>query len=189
MSVPIKKLHETPKKSAVKKDKREAVPEISHHPLFALRQEIDRLFDDMFPISHASPFRRWGMDWPRWPRMMHEMAEFTALPRSDISETDKHYIIRAELPGLSEDELEITVSDDILTLKGEKRAEHDENKADYHLSECSYGMVQRSFPLPKGVDMDKVKAEFDKGVLKVTFMKTKEATPRKISVKARGKVK
>ena len=188
MSVPIKKLHETPKKSAAKKEKRELAPRTSHHPLFALRQEIDKLFDDMFPISHSSPFRRWGMDWPRWPRMMQEMGEFAAIPRSDVSETDKHYVIRAELPGLSEDDIEVSVSNDVLTIKGEKQSETEESEADYHLSECSYGLVQRSFPLPKGVDMDKVKAEFKKGVLKITFMKTKEAAPRKITVKGTSKV-
>ena len=143
--------------------------------------------DDMLPRSRFSPFGNWGFEFPSLPRLTHGAGALTPMPKSDVSETDKDYVIRAELPGMSEDDVEVTVSGGVITIKGEKRSEREETKPDYHLSECSYGSVRRSYRVPEGVDPDKVKGEFENGVLTLSLPKTKTAAPKKITVTAKGK--
>ena len=93
----------------------------------------------------------------------------------------------AELPGIDDKDIEVTVSDESITIKGEKKHEKDESGEGYQLSERSYGAFERTFGIPAGVDADKIAAEFSKGVLKLTLPKTPEAQkkqPKKIEVKA-----
>ena len=90
----------------------------------------------------------------------------------DIGEDDKAIEISAEMPGMDEDDVDLTLSDGVLTIKGEKKAEHEEKDKNYHLTERRYGAFQRSFRLPDTVEEGKVKASFDKGVLKVLLPKT-----------------
>jgi len=179
----VKKPKEAEGKAVSKTEKTALSEEFQHHPLLALREEVDRLFDSF----QLTPFRSWGGDWPRFPRLLERVGEFDAMPRTDVSETAKDYVIRAELPGMTEDDVDVAVSGDVLTVKGEKRTEREEKEADYHLRECSYGAVRRSFRIPEGVDKDKVVAEVENGVLTLTFPKTTEAAARKITVKAKGK--
>jgi HSP20 family molecular chaperone IbpA len=98
------------------------------------------------------------------------------LPATDIVETEDQLVLTAELPGLEKKDVEITVDEGVLTLRGEKFEEkkEDEDKK-FHLFERTYGSFQRSFTLPRGVDAGKITAEFDKGVLKVFLPKTAEA--------------
>jgi HSP20 family protein len=109
-----------------------------------------------------------------------------AVPAVDITEDDKGYRIAAELPGMSEKDIDVSISGDMLTIKGEKRQEREEKEKNRYLSERSYGMFQRSFPLPEGVDRDKISADFSKGVLTLTLPKTADAQKqqKKIEVKA-----
>jgi len=153
------------------------------HPLIALREEIDRLFDGF----HLTPPRQWDVDWPRFPRLPGMMGGLEAMPKTDVSETAKDYVIRAELPGMSEDNVDVEMNGEFLTIKGEKRTEREEKEADYHLRECSFGSVRRSFRIPEGVSKDDIKAEFEHGVLTLTLQKTETAIPKKITVKAKGK--
>ncbi len=106
-------------------------------------------------------------------------------PRFEITETDETYEMAAELPGMDEKDIEVFVEDDVLTVKGEKKQEREEKRRNYHLTERSYGTFQRSFPLPRGLHSDKVKATFKKGVLSLTLPKTEEAKAhrRKIEIK------
>ena len=106
--------------------------------------------------------------------------------RADISETDSTYKISVELPGIDEKDIELGLSDGMLTLKAEKKEEREEKKKDYHLTERRYGLVRRSFRIPEGVETDKIKAAFSKGVLEVSLPKTKEvqARQRRIPVKS-----
>jgi len=187
MSVTIKKPKKKKEAPPAKTEGHEVASEISHHPLLSLRHEIDRLFDDMLPRSRFSPFKNWGFEFPSFPRLTHGVGALATIPKSDVSETDKDFVIRAELPGMSEDDIEVTVSGGVITIKGEKRSEREENKPDYHLSECTYGAVRRSYPVPEGVDQDKVKGEFENGVLTLSLPKTKAAAPKKITVTAKGK--
>jgi HSP20 family protein len=107
-------------------------------------------------------------------------------PAVDITEDDKAYKVTAELPGMSDKEIEVVVSGDMLTLKGEKRAEKEQKEKNFYLSERSYGSFQRSFYVPEGVDHDKIAADFSKGVLTVTMPKTAKAVEqqKKIEVKS-----
>lgn len=97
------------------------------------------------------------------------------LPQVDVSETDKELRITAELPGLEEKDVEVEVTDHLLTIKGEKNVEKEEEDGDFCHSERSYGCFQRAIALPQGIDADKVKAKFKNGVLKVTIPKKPEA--------------
>jgi len=101
-------------------------------------------------------------------------------------EIENGYKIEAELPGLSEQDIDISIRGDRLVLRGEKRQEHEEKNKNHYLSERSYGVFERSFVLPEGVDRDNVDAQFSKGVLKITLPKTQHAQQqqRKIEVKA-----
>ena len=149
-------------------------------PFRSLRQEMERLFEDFE--------RDWG-----WPRSTFSMAPFwrreatwAAAPAVDVAETDKAYELTAELPGLTEKDLEVKLANGALAIKGEKQEEKEEKKKDYYISERRYGAFERSFQLPEGVDTDKIEASFKNGVLKVMLPKTPEAqkTAKKIDVKA-----
>jgi HSP20 family protein len=145
------------------------------------RTEMDRLFD------------RFGFGTPAFRRLfdIEPMTRFEsgfgiAAPAVDITEDEKAYKIAAELPGMSEKDIEVTVTGDVLVLKGEKRQEREEKDKNRYLSERSYGAFQRSFELPEGIDRDKIAADFSKGVLTLTLPKTAEAQKqqKKIEVKA-----
>ena len=151
-------------------------------PFENLRREIDRLFED-FDGGWRSPFGRSFFDvQPSWPRE----SSWAAAPAVDVAETDKGYEIAAELPGMDEKNVEVKLSDGVLTIKGEKREEKEEKKKDYYLSERSFGSFQRSFQVPDGVDTNKIEANFKNGVLTVSLPKSAEAqkAAKKIEVKA-----
>ena len=97
------------------------------------------------------------------------------LPPTDIVETEDQLVLTAELPGLEKKDVEITVDEGVLTLRGEKLEEKKEDDKKFHLYERTYGAFQRSFTLPRGVDPAKITAEFEKGILKVILPKTAEA--------------
>lgn len=107
-------------------------------------------------------------------------------PQVDVSETDDEIRITADLPGMSEDDVHIEVTGDLLTLRGEKREEKEEKKRDYHLVERSSGSFRRSFQLPAGADVEKATAEFKKGVMTVSVPKTADSGNgvRKIAIKS-----
>jgi len=140
----------------------------------SLHQEIDRLFDD---------FTR---GWPTLPRSWPALAGSTAdlAPRMDVAETDKEIEITAELPGLEEKDVEVNVAGDVLTIKGEKKAEKEQKDKNYHMVERSYGSFYRSLTLPAGINTDAIKANLTNGVLKVTVPKPAAAQPKKVEVKA-----
>lgn len=144
------------------------------HPLLDLRHEIDDLFDGFlrgFPTGGLP--RAFGRNWR------------SLTPEVDVSETDTALKITAELPGMDEGDVEVTLSDDVLTIKGEKREESEEKDKDFHITERRYGSFQRSFRLPEGIAADKIEAGFDKGVLIVSVPKTAKSTTKakKISIK------
>ncbi|MFP1634018.1 Hsp20/alpha crystallin family protein [Zhengella sp. ZM62] len=105
-------------------------------------------------------------------------------PAIDIAENDEAITLTAELPGMSEDQVDLTIRNGMLTLKGEKKIEHDGDRDDVHVIERSYGAFQRSFPIPERVDAEAIEASFDKGVLTVTMPKRKTASAggRKVEI-------
>ena len=139
----------------------------SSNPFMSLQQEIDRLFDDF------------GRGWPTLPAATAEVT-----PRMDVAETDKEYEITAELPGLEEKDVQVNIADDVLTIKGEKKAEKEQKDKNYHLFERSYGSFTRSLQLPAGVNADAIKASISNGVLKVTVPKPAPAQTKKVEVKS-----
>ncbi len=149
----------------------------------SFRTEMDRLFDRFVGNWHGPA---WGRVFDSEPGNRYESSLSITAPAVDITENDVTYKLTAELPGMSEKEVEVAVSGETLTLKGEKRQEKEEKDKNIYLSERSYGAFQRSFQLPEGVDRDKIAAEFSKGVLVVTMPKTPQAkeTQKKIEVKA-----
>jgi HSP20 family protein len=120
------------------------------------------------------------------PAFQYESSFALPSPAVDISEDDGAYKVTAELPGMAEKEIEVVVSGDTLSIKGEKRLEKEQKEKNFHLSERSYGSFQRSFYVPDGVDRDKIAADFSKGVLTVTMPKTAKAVEqtKKIEVKS-----
>ena len=105
------------------------------------------------------------------------------MPALDVSETDTQVIVKAEVPGIKADDIDISLMGDTLTIKGEKREESREEREDYHRVERRYGAFQRTLSLPSQVDPDKVKASYKDGVLKVTMEKREESRARSIKVK------
>ena len=139
-------------------------------PFLNLRGEVDRLFEDF-----TRGFGRFG-DWP-------DLRTTSLTPMMDVTETEKELEVTAELPGLEEKDVDITLSEGVLTIRGEKKADHEDKGKDYYMVERSYGAFARSLQLPAGVDPNAIKASLDKGVLKVSMPK-RMADVKKIPVKA-----
>ena len=134
-------------------------------PLSFLQQEIDRLFDGV--TRGFAGFSNMGI-----------------VPRMDLSETDKVIEITAELPGLETKDVTLNVSDNVLTIRGEKKNEREETEKDYHLVERSFGSFSRSIELPSGVKSEDISAEIAKGVLKVTVQKPAPRLSKQIDIKS-----
>lgn len=148
----------------------------------AMRHEMERLFD-RFSNFDVSPFRRLSDIEHFWPRPNGGTMLSVDV---DVAEDDKGYTITAELPGLDEKDIDVSISGDMLTLKGEKRAEKEEKNKNHYVCERSYGAFQRSFALPTDAETDKIDAKFTKGILTITLPKNPKAQPasKKIQVKA-----
>jgi HSP20 family protein len=152
-------------------------------PLETLRREVDRLFEDFDRESWGFPLRRsiFGVE-PFW---RYELT-WGAAPAVDMLEKDDAYEVTAELPGLEEKDVEVTLVDGELTIKGEKQEEEKKTRKGFHLHERRFGAFERRFSLPERVDTDKVEAHFKKGLLTVTLPKKPEAQKpeKKVEVKA-----
>jgi HSP20 family protein len=138
----------------------------------AMRDEMDRMFEH---------FER---GWPRWPSLFKREGELV-LPQFDVRENTNAITVEAELPGVDEKDVTVTLANGVLTIQGEKKQEKEEKGESYYLAERSFGSFQRSIRLPDTVDDAKVEAKFDKGVLKVTAAKKPEAVKaeRKIEIR------
>ena len=109
------------------------------------------------------------------------------MPVVDFYEKDGNYVIKAELPGMKEEDVDVSVTGDRLTIKGEKKAETEVKEDDYYRSERSYGMFTRSIDLPPDIDTEKIEANYENGVLEVSIPKTPEFKSKKISVSHKEK--
>jgi HSP20 family protein len=134
--------------------------------LNSLQQEMNRLFSTFFDTptpGNGSPARRW-------------------IPAMDLVETDDHYVLTADLPGLSQDDIDLEFEGDVLTVSGERRSEHADRSEGYYRLERATGSFSRSLTLPEGVDPDALEATFDKGVLTVRIPKPEQRKPKKVSI-------
>jgi HSP20 family protein len=138
-----------------------------------MEREMERMFEDFFS-PRWSPFRR-----SFWPTRKQ------AFPSVDIDvyEEKDEIVAKAELPGMSKDDINVNVSDHILTIKGEKKKEEETKDEDYFFSERSYGAFVRSIELPADVQTEKAKANFKNGILEIRLPKTEEAKKKEIPVK------
>lgn len=127
--------------------------------------DIDRFFDSFFQTrgGDANGHRRW-------------------VPAMDLVETDDSLVLKADLPGLTEDDVKVEVDDNVLTISGERRAEHERKEDGYHRVERSYGHFSRSVTVPEGIDESKVTASFNAGVLEVRIPKPEERKPTRIAI-------
>jgi HSP20 family protein len=143
--------------------------------LASLQQEMNRLFSAFFepgaaatgPGDGTSAVRRW-------------------IPAMDLVETGDAFVLKADLPGLEQDDVKLEVEDDVLTVSGERKAEHEDKREGYYRVERSFGSFRRSLTLPEGVDAESVTASFDKGVLEVRIPKPEERKPRKVAIEVGG---
>ena len=130
----------------------------------SLQSEVNRVFDAFFGNGATrGPSRRW-------------------IPAMDLVESGDHLVLRADLPGLVKDDVEIEVKDGVLTVSGERKAEHEERSEGSYRVERSFGTFSRSLTLPKGVDASGVEAEFENGVLEVRIPKPEEAKPHRVEI-------
>lgn len=137
------------------------------NPFEALHREMDRLFEDFFGQFET------GLGWPG-RNALRTPADAWSLT-VDVAENDKEVRITADVPGMEEKDIDVELSDNVLTIAGEKRLERDEKEADYHVVERSYGSFHRAIPLPSGLIEDEAKAKFKNGVLQITIPKSPEA--------------
>src|SRR3954471_1859404 len=125
--------------------------------------DLHRLFNTLFEDRNSAVQQRW-------------------MPAMDLVEADDHFLLKADLPGLAEEDVSIEVRDNALTISGERKAEHEKRERGWYRVERSFGRFSRSLTLPDGVDPASISAEFDRGVLQVTIPKPEQRKPRKIEI-------
>ena len=141
----------------------------SSRELSSLQSEMNRLFQSFFDAPTGTGtgtnggLRRWH-------------------PPMDLLETDDHFVLRADLPGLSEEDVKVELEDNVLTISGERRHEQESKKGGYYRIERAFGTFARTLTLPDGVDADGVQASFDKGVLEVSIPKPEQRKPRRVAI-------
>ena len=131
--------------------------------------EINRLFDTLFEPANGNANRS-----QRW------------VPAMDLVEAEDHFVLKADLPGLGEEDVAIEVQDNVLTVSGERKTEHERKEKGFYRLERSFGRFSRSLTLPEGVNSEAISANFDKGVLEVSIPKPEERKPRRIEIGANG---
>jgi HSP20 family protein len=135
--------------------------------LQSLQQEINRLFGSFFDSSTGAggggALRRW-------------------IPAMDLVEEGDHYVLRADLPGVTEKDVNVELEDNVLTISGERKSKHEDRKNGFYRLERASGSFSRSLTLPEGVDPDSVQARFDKGVLEVRVPKPEQRKPRRVAI-------
>ncbi|MEA2148911.1 MAG: hypothetical protein QOD69_741 [Solirubrobacteraceae bacterium] len=134
-----------------------------------LQGQMNRLFSSFLdtPTANGNAARRW-------------------IPSMDLVETADHFVLKADLPGMSESDVSISLEKDVLTIAGERKAEREEKHEGYYRIERATGAFSRSLSLPEGVDADAVTAKFDNGVLEVRIPKPAQAQPRRIEIAVGG---
>ena len=131
--------------------------------LDSLQSDMNRLFDRFFDGRGTNGSRRW-------------------IPAMDLVETEDHLVLRCDLPGLTEDDVDIEIKDNVLTVSGERNAENEEKSEGYYRVERAFGSFSRSLNLPQGVDTEKIEAHFDNGVLEVRIPKPERSKPTRVQI-------
>ena len=135
--------------------------------MMTLREAMDRLFDDAF----TRPLSLSGNSW--------------SIPAVDMYQTDNEVVVKAALPGIKADEVQLNVTGEVLTIKGETKQENETKEKAYHIREQRWGTFERSLVLPTEVVADKAKADFENGILTITLPKAEEVKPKTINIKTK----
>jgi HSP20 family protein len=133
----------------------------------SIQSEVNRLFNTFFDTPVTATERRW-------------------VPAMDLVESEDHFVLRADLPGLTQDDVNVELEDNVLTVSGERKAEHEERKEGYHRVERAYGRFSRSLTLPDGIDPESVEARFENGVLEVRVPKPEQRKPQRVAINVGG---
>ena len=136
--------------------------------LGTIQNEMNRLFNNLFDQPNSTG--RNGAASRRW------------IPAMDLVETGDHYVLRADLPGLSDEDVNVQLEDNVLTISGERKAEQETQQEGYYRLERAFGAFARSLTLPEGVDPDGVQAHFDRGVLEIRIPKPEQKKPRQVQI-------
>jgi HSP20 family protein len=155
------------------KESRSLAPWRSFGELSRMEREMERMFEDFFG-------RRMS---PWWPSRWLGAGTQVNMPALDVYEEQDDIVVKAELPGMDKDSIDVTVSDHLLTIKGEKKKEEEVKQDNYYRSERSHGSFVRTVELPSDIKSDKVKATFKNGVLEIHLPKTEEAKKKAVKVK------
>jgi HSP20 family protein len=140
-----------------------------------MQNEMNRLFNTFF--DSPTPSNGGNAAVRRW------------IPAMDVVETEDHFVLRADLPGLAENDVKIEVEDNVLTIAGERKSEHEQRSEGYYRVERAFGSFSRSLTLPEGVNADAVQASFGNGVLEVRIPKPEQHKPRKVQISLGGQAK
>jgi HSP20 family protein len=139
--------------------------------------DMEQFFDNLFSRGWMRPF---GWETPRWGDMVAAFDE--RIPKVDIIDREDEIVVRAEVPGVNKDDLDVSVSDNTVTIRGETRHEEKEEKGDYYRSEMTRGSFARTVMLPTNVDADQAKATFSEGVLEMTLPKVEQAKKKTVKI-------
>jgi HSP20 family protein len=164
---------------AVAKKPRTQLTEFPLASRFTPLDEVERLFDRLMPRSWMRPMT-WN--WPLWGNNIEEQFQNIRVPQMDVIDRDKEILIRVEVPGVEKKEIDISVTDNALSIKGNTRREVSEEKDDYYRCEISQGNFSRSITLPSGVDSSKISASLKDGVLEVNLPKTEDVQRRSVEI-------
>jgi HSP20 family protein len=145
---------------------KELVPWRPFTELSTFRREMDRLWDSFFGERPSA--RIWEREWA---------------PSLDVSETKNNFVVKAEIPGMDAKDINISLTGDLLTIKGEKKQEREEKEEDYHLVERSYGAFSRSVRLPTEVESGKIEASYKNGILKIRLPKSEKGKAKEVKIK------
>jgi HSP20 family protein len=136
----------------------------------SLRRDMNRMFDEFFRGDILADESFFGRDWT---------------PAVDVIENNDAYVLKAELPGMNKDDVKITLENNVLTIRGEKKNEMEKKEGDFHRVERSYGLFERSFTIPGSIKANDIDAQYKDGVLTLTLPKAEEAKPKLIDVKVK----
>jgi HSP20 family protein len=152
------------------------LPSRYQDPFQSFRSEMDRLFDSFLGGVPSLTSLRQGFSGAQ-----------VMTPTLDVKENEKEIVVKADLPGMDEKDINLTIHNGVLSLRGEKKSEHTDERENYHVMERSYGSFQRSIRLPDTIDEDKAEARFDKGVLTITLPKRPETVSAQKKIEIKGK--
>jgi HSP20 family protein len=142
--------------------------------LHTMQNEMNRLFNTFFDTPARGNGEQTARRW---------------IPAMDVVETDEHFVLRADLPGMSENNVNIELEDNVLTISGQRNAEHEQRNEGYYRVERASGSFSRSLTLPEGVNADGIQASFENGVLEVRIPKPEQHKPRKVQIALGGAAK